>query len=125
MFKKNIESFVAETLSNANENAKANAKVLNAFFIAMAKNGFEIQSVWDGEENEKVENGNRFQALDIVFGVDDSSVLFEKDDTRVNCSIVLDCTGIEVVSDYGIQASSEKHEEIEAMLTKIMDDLDK
>lgn len=125
MFKTNIENFITETLVNTNDNCKVNAKLLNSFFIAMAKNGFNIYSVFNGEEKEIVQNGNRFQALDIIFGVDESVVLFTKDDTTVSCNIILDCTGIESISDYGIKASAEKYESIDLLLAKIMDDLDK
>lgn len=117
----NIEDFIKTNLADAHENCPVNARYLNSFFIAMGKEGFVITNVYDGEEHNPITNGNRFEALDHIFGVDDSYVTLKKGTISVTFTIVLDCYGEEVVADYSIHAPSSKCQEIDELLDKVFE----
>lgn len=119
----NIEDFIATKLADTNENCPINARYLNSFFNAMAKQGFTIISVFDGEEHNAIEKGNRFEALDHIFGVDDSNVTLKKGSISITCAIVLDCVGDEVIADYSINAPKSKCQEIDSLLQEVFDSI--
>lgn len=77
-----IDLFLNKHLNSehCNEYIRTEAKILNSFFKNLVGQGFQIVSVFDGEDTHKIENNCRFTALEAIFAVDsETSVKMESD----------------------------------------------
>ena len=120
----NIEEFISKNFDKrCRPECATNAKVLNSFFIGLKGMGFKVLSVWDGEEKHTIANGNRFDAMHIIFSVDDALVHIKNDlGHQSTLSISLDCDGAEMLSDisYG-NMKKEVAEAFDKEVTKLID----
>ena len=98
----NIEQFISKHFNGENsEYIVTEAKILNSFLKRLIVLGFTLYSVQDGEERHKIENNDRFQMLDVIFSVDDSSIqLISNEDEKFSLFIILGNGDATTISDH-------------------------
>ena len=98
----NIEQFISKHFNRENsEYIVTEAKILNSFLKRLIVLGFTLYSVQDGEERHKIENNDRFQMLDVIFSVDDSSIqLISNEDEKFSLFIILGNGDATTISDH-------------------------
>jgi len=70
----NIDQFVAKHFnSESSEYSVLEAKFLNSFFKRITDLGFKLLRVTDSEESYSLQNNNRFEMLDMIYSVDEST----------------------------------------------------
>ena len=98
----NIEQFISKHFNGENsEYIVTEAKILNSFLKRLIVLGFTLYSVHDGEERHKIENNDRFEMLDVIFSVDDSSIqLISNEDEKFSLFIILGNGDATTISDH-------------------------
>lgn len=79
-----IEQFITKHFhkDSPTEYIVLEAKFLNSFFKRLADSGFNFISAHDGEENHKIIDNDRFKLLDVIFSVDEASVLMQSNNNE-------------------------------------------
>ncbi len=98
----NIEQFISKHFNgDSSEYIVTEAKILNSFLKRLIVLGFTLYSVHDGEERHKIENNDRFEMLDVIFSVDDSSIqLISNEDEKFSLFIILGNGDATTISDH-------------------------
>lgn len=98
----NIEQFISNHFDeNSSEYIVTEARILNSFLKRLIDLGFSLYSAHDGEERHKIENNDRYQMLDVIFSVDDSSIqLISNEDEKFSLSIILGNGDATTISDH-------------------------
>lgn len=72
---KSIEAFLTKHFDeNCSDDSKIEAKIFNSFLKRMTETGYTVLSASDGEERHVIAENNRFDTLDVIFSVDESSI---------------------------------------------------
>lgn len=98
----NIEQFISKHFNRySSEYIVTEAKILNSFLKRLIVLGFTFYSVHDGEERHKIENNDRFEMLDVIFSVDDSSIrLISNEGEKFSLFIILGNGDATTISDH-------------------------
>lgn len=79
--------------------------IIKHLIETMAAHGWTLHHVFDGEEDVHVSSVDA--ALDAVFSVDDSTLVFENDRHRRHWVLLILGNGYDVISDYSYDESFE------------------
>lgn len=74
--KTHLDDFIKTNLVNADENSIKFAKAINVFLRDMKYQGFLVTQVYDEKGINLVQDGDHFQALNYIFKVKHSCVIF-------------------------------------------------
>mgnify|MGYP003564355402 CR=1 FL=1 len=110
-----IEAFIEQNFNKySSDYIKIEAKILNSFLNRLVSEGFQLVSAHDGEERHRIENNDRFQALDVIFSVDEASLTIRAPEGKlIVLSLVLGNDDATTISDH-----SELGEELEKQIFK-------
>lgn len=107
---------------NVEKRQEIERKVVRHLIRTMKEKGWSLLWVHDGEEKNKVQTET--EAMDHVFGVDESTICFTKNDMKRSAYIVLGNDGYDCIADHSVSNDS-PDDDFESIMDLVQEYADK
>ena len=109
---------------NTEKRIEIERKVITFLYNAMAAAGWQVDYIFDGQDNVRYAEWTEAKVLDIVFSVDEAAISFVKDKgrgrMRRNVHIVLGNSGWDCINDSACSDPDNPDDNFEAVI-KLVD----
>ena len=108
---------------NTKKRIEIERKIVAFLYNAMAAAGWQVDYIFDGQDNVRYAEWTEAKVLDTVFSVDEAEISFVKDKgwgrLRRNASIVLGNGGWDCINDHACSNPSNFEDDFEAVMKTV------